>query len=177
MKNTIKFLGIIALAAAIGFSMTSCGGNGGGGSNNSLRITNISAEQALQGSWAGVYAVFPANAKIDQVRADVAALLDQNLAHTPTSIAGNYYEGQTFNGISFTDNYTTAIVPLYSAASGFAERWSGTQTDVHVWIILADINGNYFAYRTTAVQAFTGGQLSLNAQTAFEQPITGNINN
>jgi len=31
MKNTTKFLGIIALAAAIGFSMTSCGGSSGGG--------------------------------------------------------------------------------------------------------------------------------------------------
>ena len=176
MKNTIKFLGIIALAAAIGFSMTSCGGNGGGGSNNSLRITNISAAQVQQGSWAGVYAVFPANATVAQVRADVAALLNPDPTHTPNSIAGNYFEGQNLNGISFTNNYTVAIVPLYSAESGFANRWSGTQTDVHVWIILAAVGGEYFAYRTNAVQAFTGGQLTLHAQNDFELQVSGFLN-
>jgi hypothetical protein len=31
MKNTIKFFGIIALVAVIGFSMAACGGGGGGG--------------------------------------------------------------------------------------------------------------------------------------------------
>jgi hypothetical protein len=36
MKNFIKLIGIIALAAVIGFSMTACGdsGGGGGGGNN-----------------------------------------------------------------------------------------------------------------------------------------------
>jgi hypothetical protein len=46
MKNTIKFLGIIALAAIIGFSFTACGdgdddGGGGGGK----------ISKALQGTW------------------------------------------------------------------------------------------------------------------------------
>jgi len=31
MKNTLKVFGIIALVAVIGFAMTGCGGNGGGG--------------------------------------------------------------------------------------------------------------------------------------------------
>jgi hypothetical protein len=31
MKNTIKLIGIIALAAAIGFSMAACGDGAGGG--------------------------------------------------------------------------------------------------------------------------------------------------
>jgi hypothetical protein len=34
MKNTIKFLGIIAIVAIIGFTMVACGGGGGGGSLN-----------------------------------------------------------------------------------------------------------------------------------------------
>jgi len=43
MKNTIKFLGIIAMVAVIGFSMTACGGgdDGGGGSK----------EEQLKGTW------------------------------------------------------------------------------------------------------------------------------
>ena len=47
MKNTIKFLGIIALAAAIGFSMTSCGGSGGGGGGG--------GNDVIPSQWVGVY--------------------------------------------------------------------------------------------------------------------------
>jgi hypothetical protein len=43
MKNTIKFLGIIALVAVIGFSMAACGdgddNGGGGGSSKSVEAT------------------------------------------------------------------------------------------------------------------------------------------
>jgi hypothetical protein len=41
MKNTIKFIGIIALAAVIGFSMASCGDNGGGFNDVRITITGI----------------------------------------------------------------------------------------------------------------------------------------
>jgi len=42
MKNTIKFLGIIAMVAMIGLSMTACGGGGGG--SGELTITGIPSE-------------------------------------------------------------------------------------------------------------------------------------
>jgi len=50
MKNTIKFLGIIAFVAVIGFGVVACssggGGDGGGGGGNggTLKITNENTE-------------------------------------------------------------------------------------------------------------------------------------
>jgi hypothetical protein len=47
MKNTIKFLGIIALAAIIAFSFTACPDNGGGGGGGG----GGKVPAALQGNW------------------------------------------------------------------------------------------------------------------------------
>jgi hypothetical protein len=41
MKNTIKFLGIAALIAIIGFSMTACSGDGNSGDNNNSGAAGI----------------------------------------------------------------------------------------------------------------------------------------
>jgi len=50
MKNTIKFLGIIALAAVIGFSFAACGGgDGGGGGGDGVKLTMKFEEN---GDWA-----------------------------------------------------------------------------------------------------------------------------
>lgn len=58
MKNLIKFLGVIALSAVIGFSMAACdsdsgdgGGGGGGGRGGTLTVTGLS-------EFAGKYALF-----------------------------------------------------------------------------------------------------------------------
>jgi len=61
MRNTTKFLGIIALAAVIIFSMASCGNGGGGGGfltvNNTtreLRITGFA--DSYHGYWVAAFA-------------------------------------------------------------------------------------------------------------------------
>jgi|GEM_PF-1851550 len=61
MKNKLKLLGIIAAVAAIGFSMTSCGDNGGGGRGVPAGLlgvwerTGVSFEIALDsGMYGGV---------------------------------------------------------------------------------------------------------------------------
>ena len=51
MKNTLKFFGIIALLAVIGFSMVACD-NGSTGPEGTFTITNIPAE------YNGKYAIF-----------------------------------------------------------------------------------------------------------------------
>ena len=54
MKNTIKRLGVIAMVAMIGFSMTSCdsgGGSGGGGDNAFLGTTLELSGQVYQMGW------------------------------------------------------------------------------------------------------------------------------
>jgi hypothetical protein len=59
MKNAIKLIGFIALAAVIGFSFTACGDGGGGGSqsssktapNKSITITGLGA---YNGGWANI---------------------------------------------------------------------------------------------------------------------------
>jgi hypothetical protein len=43
MKNFVKFVGIVALAAVIGFSMTACASTGGGAGGNGLTITGLGA--------------------------------------------------------------------------------------------------------------------------------------
>jgi len=58
MKNTFKVLGIIAMVAVVGFSITACGddgGDGGGGSgggNGTFAVTGIPSE------YNGKYAIF-----------------------------------------------------------------------------------------------------------------------
>jgi len=54
MKNTLKFLGIIALAAIIGISFTGCDtGNGGGGGGGGGSGNMNSVDSALIGTWVG----------------------------------------------------------------------------------------------------------------------------
>ena len=179
MKNTIKLFGIVALAAVIGFSFSSCGGNGGGGNNNnSLRITGITQDQMDAGYHFALYSVFPANADISDVRADVIAyFISPDPSHSFQAIAGNYVTGTEMNGIIFAGTAApfTATVPLYSAATAFGSRWSGTHTSVYVWIVLVNNAGNYVAFQTDSVQAFTGGQLTLHAQNDFSQVSSGSM--
>jgi len=52
MKNTIKFLGIIALVAVIGFSMTGCLSLGGGDSGGGLGSVRATAEWPSEATWA-----------------------------------------------------------------------------------------------------------------------------
>jgi hypothetical protein len=59
MKNAIKILGIIALAATIGFSMTACdSGGGGGGSDSGITITVTGIPEGYIGKW-GELTLFP----------------------------------------------------------------------------------------------------------------------
>jgi len=59
MKNTIKFLGIIALVAVIGFSMAACGGgdDGGGGGGGGGVATKGKLEITGLDTYNGKYAV------------------------------------------------------------------------------------------------------------------------
>ena len=52
MKNTLKFLGIIALIAVIGFSMLACDdGNGNGGNDDDNGDTTVTAPLTSPGLW------------------------------------------------------------------------------------------------------------------------------
>jgi hypothetical protein len=44
MKNLTKLIGIIAILAAIGFSMAACGGDDGGSSSKTLKYTGVNGE-------------------------------------------------------------------------------------------------------------------------------------
>jgi hypothetical protein len=50
MKNVIRFLGIIALVAVIGFSFAACG-DGGGGGGGGTTTTPPTLDTALNGTW------------------------------------------------------------------------------------------------------------------------------
>jgi hypothetical protein len=41
MRNSVKFLGIIALVAVMGFSFAACGGGGGGGGGGGKKWTAV----------------------------------------------------------------------------------------------------------------------------------------
>jgi len=54
MKNTLKFLGVIALAAIIGISFTGCDNTRGGNSDDPFNAGgNLSFDSALRGTWVG----------------------------------------------------------------------------------------------------------------------------
>jgi len=68
MKNIIKLIGIIALVAAIGFSMAACdddsgpgdgGGGGGGGGGSGFTLTGIPSK--YNGKYAAAYPLFDGN--------------------------------------------------------------------------------------------------------------------
>ena len=51
MKNIVRFIGIIALVAVIGFGVTACSSGGGGGSNNPTPTPSGEFDASLNGTW------------------------------------------------------------------------------------------------------------------------------
>jgi len=164
MKNTIKFLGIIALAAAIGFSMTSCGGGGGGG-DNSLRITGITQAQVLAGYALSIYVVTPLGTTRPQLEPEVQAIVSfATGGGSPPPIvhivAGNNSDDSRFrinpDPAAGGSGPFTVNTPLFAAAGFFDSRWRG-EGEYAVWIILINTGGVITVHRTTSSVQFNGG--------------------
>ena len=112
MKNTIRFLGIIALAMVIGFSMIACGddsssgggASGGGGSPGKLTITGLPS--------AGDYVVyvFPNGYDLSTIFAVTSGIAGDQIAVGPNR-SGNVFDMINYpGGGAFTGTGSRPVV-------------------------------------------------------------------
>jgi hypothetical protein len=134
MKNTINVLlvrvfGIIALVAAIGFSMVACGGDndgGGGGGNTDPKTLLITMSSTIfsQGSSGFSVGVFPAGTTVQQA------------SNMTGLIAGCTQSTPGVNSSQSGSNYIVTL-PLYVYNGN--TRWTGSGT-FDVYAILGSSN-------------------------------------
>jgi len=136
MKNIIKWLGIVALVAAIGFSMAACddgsGGGGNGGSGGTFTITNIPSQYngkyvSLQGhninETVGIFGYDPGNATYPKISGGKVSIPLWTLNSSATIV--RYSGSDTFNLAIF-------IVENSSGAGSGTTLHAGTISSVKV---------------------------------------------
>ena len=156
MKNLAKLVGIIALVAVIGFSMTACDdGNGGGGGSNTdpktLRITMPATifSQAYTGGF--MVGVFPAGTTTQQ-------------AFNMTGLIAGC-DDET-SGADYTQSGSNYIVtlPLYNINTN--NRWTGSGT-FDIYAVLGD--SNYYRASSVNISSATTS-ITINASNAVQFP-------
>jgi len=124
MKNFVKWFGIIALVAVIGFSFVSCGGGGGGGSApkpntdpKTIVITGLNEDDFSYGD----IAIFTAGTSLEDVAKYKGLVAGAS--------GGN-------SDITYTSNSIT--YPLYNPGTN-SGRWNGNGTYDVYWLYTAGV--------------------------------------
>ncbi len=118
MKNFVKFFGMIALIAVVGFALVGCdNGNGGGGEGPKTLVIKDIPESIRQIS-------YPASGSIGIIPVGLSQEELQELYDNPPDSA----PGALFNNYDITVSGSgpyTVTFPLYS---GYDRRWTGSGT-------------------------------------------------
>jgi len=115
MKNIIKLIGIIALVAAIGFSMAACDDDsgGGGGSGGTFTLTDIPSQ------YNGKYAWLQGSSRDDITVVVVTGCQDATRTPTPVRIS---------NG--------TANIPMWQQTYGGYKGYYGNDTFAAITVLI-----------------------------------------
>ena len=120
MKNTFKFLGIIALIAIIGFSMMACDPENGNGNGNGDKCSTCSSEPCIcPPDYMPLFIATFSNTSWSAVNIgihDSTQLLEFNEGATTLTISGTFEE--TFLGSSATPVNGTHNIILVSSGQG-----------------------------------------------------------
>ena len=150
MNNIFRLIGVIAIAAIIGFSFVSCDGDGDGDGNTNntdpkALVVTLTDTQKTEGAGGFTIYILPAG----------------TTTLNPSSIiAGNGSNTNTISG-------NTLTVPLYKTTGN--TRWSDSGTyDVYLYCLEDSANTNNTAYKKASV-AFTSATTTVAGSTFTKQ--------
>lgn len=127
MKKLVKFFGIIAFAAIIGFTFTACDTGGGGEGDDggthprTLVVQGVTASQMLEADWGGFVGIFTVGTTVEQALEAFEVFWFTGAASARLISGGDLNDAT----ISPTAPHTVTI-PLYRGVNNFTARWTGS---------------------------------------------------
>jgi len=163
MKNIFRFLGLIALAAVIGFSMTACGNGGGDGG----------ADPALNGIWVGTNNAYIFNNGSFSGYATNAGDVTGTYSTNEGVITLKVSQGKESGNYSFIDDDTLVIGRITYKRPTIDPALVGTWKNVTAERIYYTFNNDgtgdsyygsfvYTKYNNSQVQMYAGSSYSYN---------------